>query len=115
MRMQRAVVVVAALLGTAATLTAYAVLGQTWPAGSMTMHLQLGSSSGNLLDGTSGWGQSAEAALAAWNPYLRSVQFSVFRDSTAPIATGNGVNNVFWSSTIYGSAFGSSTLAVATN
>jgi hypothetical protein len=113
--MKRTVVIVALLMSFCAGLDAYVFLGQTWPAGSIPMHLALGSSGGALIDGSTSWGQSAEAALATWNPYLRSVQFSVIRDSTAARADGNGVNNVFWSSSIFGRSFGSTTLAVTTN
>jgi hypothetical protein len=108
-------VLLAVLISLGAGLEAYVLLGQKWPASSIVMHLQLGSSSASLIDGTTSWGQSAEAALATWNANLRGVQFSVIRNSTAPIGDGNGVNNVFWSSSIYGRALGSSVLAVATN
>ena len=68
------------------------------------MSLQLGApSSGNaMIDGSTTWGQPAEAAMAIWNQYLDRVQFRVIRDSTAGTGLGNGVNNVFWSSSIYG-------------
>jgi hypothetical protein len=113
--MKRTAVIGALLISFCAGLDAYVFLGQIWPAGSVGMHLQLGSSSGTLIDGTTSWGQSAEAALATWNPYVRGVQFGVFRDSTVAIFNGDGVNNVFWSSSYYGRDFGSSILAVAMN
>ena len=92
---------------------AWWTLGSTWPDGGVTMHLQLGSSSGSLLDGSSSWGSSAESALAIWNPSLSRVQFRVVRDSTVSIREGDSVNNVFWSSTVYGRSFGTA-VAVAT-
>ena len=64
------------------------------------MSLQLGAPpSGNaMIDGSTTWGQPAEAAMFIWNQYMDRVQFRVIRDSTASTGLGNGVNNVFWSS-----------------
>ncbi len=76
-----------------------------WPSGSIVMHLQLGSS-GTLLDGSSSWGVSSEAALARWNQYLSGVEFRVQHDSTTNRARGNRTNNVFWDDDIYGDSFG---------
>ena len=69
------------------------------------MSLQLGAPTSALIDGSTTWGQPAEAAMAAWNDYLDGIQFRVIRDSTAATGLGNGVNNVFWSNTIYGRSF----------
>ena len=68
------------------------------------MSLQLGSisSGATLIDGSTTWGQPAEAAMAIWNQYMDRVQFRVIRDSTSSKGIGNGVNNAFWSSSIYG-------------
>ena len=64
----------------------------------LSMELALGSS-GGLMDGSTSWGQSAEAALSTWNP-ISVAQFRVVRfvGGSEP----NGINNVFWSSSIYG-------------
>jgi hypothetical protein len=91
---------------------AYNLSGRRWNSAATTMHLQLGSGSGTLLDGSASWGQVAENALATWNTNLASFRFQVIRDSTAARARGNGINNVFFSTTIYGNAFDSRTLAV---
>ena len=84
----------------------YWYFGPTWP-GNPVMHLQLGtfSGGGTLIDGSTTWGQPAEAALAIWNRYLDRIQFRVVRDSTSPVVLGNGINNVFWSTTAYGRSF----------
>jgi nitrogen fixation protein len=76
------------------------------------MRLQLGSINGTLIDGSTSWGAAAEDALATWNNNLANMQFSVERDSTASLGYGNGINNVFWSSTVYGDAWDNRTLAV---
>ena len=98
----------------AAGLSAYVLLDDPWPDGTVVVNLQLGSSP-HLTDGSASWGASAESALASWNQVISRVQFTVVRDSTAPKGDGNGVNNVFFSNDIYGKAFGTNVLAVTTN
>jgi len=82
---------------------AYWYDGPRWSANPV-MSLQLGSISNGvtLVDGSTTWGQPAEAAMFIWNQYMDTVQFRVIRDSTASTGLGNGVSNVFWSSSIYG-------------
>lgn len=99
-------------LGIANLADAFNLSGQRWPSGQVTMQLQLGPVSSPLLDGATSWGAVAEDALASWNSNLTSVQFSVVRDSTAAIARGNRLNNVFWSSTVYGDAWGTRTVGI---
>jgi hypothetical protein len=103
---------IAALLCLSIPLWAYNLSGQRWAGSPVVMNLQLGASPGALLDGSTSWGAAAEDALAAWNANLKNFQFSVVRDSTAPIGRGNGSNNVFWSATVYGDAWDSRTLAI---
>jgi matrixin len=93
---------------------AFVLLHDLWPDGSIVMHLELGSS-GSLLDGRASWGEAAEAALATWNPYLSRVQFTVIRDSSESGGAGNHVNEVFWSDSVNGRAFGPNVLAMTTN
>lgn len=83
----------------------YVFLGPVWNSDRVVMHLQLGDSGGALMDGSRSWNSAAESALAIWNSYIRRTQFAVVRDSTAPIRHGNGVNNVFFSSNVYGTSF----------
>jgi hypothetical protein len=105
--------VLAAFSGVAAGYVFFFPTGVRWPSGAVVMHLQLGAAGQPLLDGAADWGESAEAALALWNPHLASSQFQIVRRSTAPIGERNGVNNVFFDDTMYGERFGGSTLAVA--
>lgn len=79
--------------------------GPKWRDGVAVMHLQLGSPSNALIDGSTTWGAPAETALAIWNLYMETLQFRVVRESTAGIGARNGINNVFWSSSIYGRSF----------
>jgi hypothetical protein len=68
------------------------------------MHLELGGS-GTLIDGSPSWDAAATSALSIWNTYLLRLQFSPVVDSRGPV-DADGVNNVFFSSTIYGDDFG---------
>lgn len=92
---------------------AYSHTGTRWTTSTITMQLQLGSSATPLSDGSPSWGASAEDALATWNAQIGSTRFVVVRDSTATIAKGNRINNVHFSPTVYGEAWGSGVLAVA--
>src|SRR6187402_1723403 len=76
---------------------AYVLSGPKWTTSTITMQLQLGSGSGVLLDGFTSWGTSAEDALAIWNNNIAATRFSVVRDSTANRASGNRINNVYFS------------------
>ncbi len=110
-------IVVAAGLASLPTLIAgytFVTPVSQWPDGNIVMQLQLGSNSGTLLDGSTSWGAAIEPSMADWNGQVSRVQFRVVRDSTAARASGNGLNNVFFDSDVYGDAFGADTLAVTT-
>jgi hypothetical protein len=99
-------------LGIASLARAFNLSGQRWANGQVVMQLQLGPVNRPLLDGATSWDAVAEDALASWNSNLSSVQFSAVRNSTAAIARGNRLNNVFWSSTVYGDAWDTRTLGI---
>jgi hypothetical protein len=109
----RGVATLAALAVGATSVMGYVPSDYRWPDGNIVMHLQLGRS-GALIDGSADWNQSFEAALSTWNTFVAPVKFTVVRDSAASIASLNGANNVFFSSTNFGRAFGENTLAVTT-
>ena len=93
---------------------AYSTTGRRWASGSnVVMHLQFGSSSGALIDGSNSWNTPAENALALWNPFLSGMSFSVVRDSTSGNSSGNRINNVTFGDDVYGEPFGSDVVAVA--
>jgi hypothetical protein len=114
----KALATAAVVIGALAILTdagsAYYAHGRRWAAGTVTMHLQMGSSSGSLLDGTTNWDAVTEGALSTWNSYLNGVTLRGQRGSTASIGEANGVNNVIWDEDVFGDPFGDSTLAVTT-
>jgi hypothetical protein len=106
------VLVAAAILALADSGRAYYTFGRRWPAGStIVMHLEFGSPSTTLIDGSRDWDSVAEGVLATWNPYLNGVLFSSVRDS-ASVASGNRVNTASFADDDFGEPFGSGVLAV---
>jgi hypothetical protein len=102
----------AAVVSLTAVSQAFVVSGRSWPAGGVVLHLQLGTPPTALSDGETSWGAVAEAALADWNREISRTQFTVIRDSIAPKAQGNRINNVFFHPDVYGEGFGENVLAV---
>ena len=114
-RPARAALVAALLVACARVLSGYVFLEDTWPDGTVTMHLQLESPTRPLSDGSGSYGAVAEWALGEWNQQISRLQFNVVRDSSSARGDGNGVNNVFFSNDIYGMAFDSQVVAVTTH
>jgi hypothetical protein len=96
--------------------SAYFLHGYSWPFGTqIMMHLQLARAYDSALeDGAGTWNASAADALATWNQYTDAVQFVAAPD-TGSVASHDGSNSVFFSSTIYGEAWPAGTLAVTLN
>jgi hypothetical protein len=114
-RVVRVALVLAVAAVSARVLSSYVLLDDRWPDGTVTMYLQLGAPARPLSDGSTSWGPIVEGALGEWNQTISRLQFNVVRDSSSPKGDGNGINNVFFSSDVYGMAFDSTTLAVTTN
>ncbi len=84
-----------------------------WPNGNINYQIRLGgSASGPLIDGANSWTTVALDAMAEWNRHINDVQFTGQEASVGGEGQTNLVNDLFFSSTIYGDAFGSQTLAV---
>ncbi|MGQ0737088.1 MAG: matrixin family metalloprotease, partial [Acidobacteriota bacterium] len=116
--MRRWLPLVAVLTGALAlispeSLDAFRNNGRFWTTATIPMHLQLGTSSGTLINGCPSWGCAAERAMQEWNFYLNRSQFTVVADSGAPMVEGNRLNNVFYSDTVYGDPWDAGTLAIA--
>ncbi|MEY2482456.1 MAG: hypothetical protein QOK24_984, partial [Verrucomicrobiota bacterium] len=104
----------ALLLTTPKNIFAFSLNGYRWPSGSQVgMNLGLNRPPVAFQDGSASWNASAADALAIWNQYIDTVKF-VEAPAVAP-SGGDGANSVFFSSTIYGDAWGSNTLAVTIN
>jgi hypothetical protein len=109
--LRAAAAIVCGFAGGTSSVFGYALSGPRWTSTPVSIRLQLGASP-VLIDGSASWDASAESALAAWNSNTSGVNLSPSRDPAAPKGNGNNINNVFFSSEIYGSAWGSGVLAV---
>jgi hypothetical protein len=108
----RVVVLTAILTVSPALLRAYVLNGRYSPNGNIVMQLQLGTPPSTLSDGATAWSTPAISALNEWNAQMVRCQFTTVVDSTAAKDYGNSLNNVYFSPTVNGDAWGSSVLAV---
>src|ERR1700709_472405 len=100
----------AAMCGSA---QAYVTIGKSWPAGStVVLQLGLGNPVLPLADGSPTWNDAVLPVLAAWNEQVSRVQLTGVMNSAAAASSGDRVNSVVFSPTVFGQAFGRSTLAV---
>jgi hypothetical protein len=85
-----------------------------WPTGQIPMRMQLNATRGaqTLIDGSASWNDAVTPAFAEWNAIMQRTQFASVESAATTASRGDGVSNVFFSSTIYGQAFGTRTLAV---
>ena len=81
-----------------------------WRPGQITMHVELGTQQTAFDGNVTG---AMMAAIQIWNTRLAAVQLVGVVDAT-PSGDNNGSNEVFFSSTVYSTAFGANTLAVTT-
>ncbi len=103
------------LLTTVALATAahaFNASGQRWPAGEVRFQLSLPPLSSPLSDGSGSWNSVVEDAMAIWNANVTAVRLTATRDSTAPVGEGNGVNNVIFSTSVYGSPWGNRVVGI---
>jgi hypothetical protein len=90
----------------------YALEGQHWPAGTVvTFQMGLGSAGRMLIDGNTSWDIAAAPALSAWNNVMARLRYND-TISNPPVSSGDGVNAIVFSNTVFGQKFGSGTLAV---
>jgi predicted Zn-dependent protease len=101
------------LLIAATDAKAYVTEGYAWPNGNILLELQLGvPDNAPLTDGSKTWDDVALAAIDLWNPVLVRSRLVGVKNSTVAKAKGNSLNNVFFSSDVFGTAFGDRTLAL---
>ncbi len=111
--LRNGVVLILALISIASQASAYVTNGKSWPANStLTLQLSLGAPATPLLDGNTSWNAAAAPAIDAWNAKMARLQIAKVMDSTAPVASGDRVNSVAFSNSVFGQSFGSGTLAV---
>jgi hypothetical protein len=78
----------------------------------VVMQLSLGTGTRILRDGFTSFNDSAIDALKTWNPHLAHLQFSWVKNSPVTPVEGDDEMSVAFDSKIFGSNFGSGTLAV---
>jgi predicted Zn-dependent protease len=94
-------------------LNAYVLEGPKWANNSNPIvQLELGSAGRTLSDGNTSWNAAVSPAVDMWNQVMGNLQLGRVMDSTAPIASGDGLNSLSFGSSFFGHSFGSSTLAV---
>jgi hypothetical protein len=92
---------------------AYVLEGKSWPAGTIViMQLNLGSAGRVLQDGNSSWDEAVLPVANMWNGVIQRVHVSTPVNPIVPGTSGDRINAVFFSNSIFGQSFGSGTLAV---
>jgi hypothetical protein len=102
-----------ALSSFAATTRGYVLEGPSWPTGTVVVvQLNLGSAGRTLQDGNTSWDSAVAPVAAMWNERILRVQVANAAGTGLPASSGDHLNSVVFSSSIFGQSFGSSTLAV---
>jgi hypothetical protein len=92
---------------------AYVLEGTSWPAGSVVVvQLGLGSAGRPLQDGNTSWDDAVMPVADTWNQTIQRVRVTSTMNPQAPVASGDRVNSVVFSNSIFGQSFGASTLAI---
>src|SRR6266404_9796023 len=106
------VIVIVISCGYVTSADAYVLEGKRWPDGSVvTFQMGLGSAGRTLIDGNTSWDTAAAPALAAWNNVMARLQYNG-NVASPRVSSGDGVNAIVFSDTVFGQRFGSGTLAV---
>lgn len=91
-----------------------------WPVGNVEWQVHLIADGGNipnppLQDGSASWDDAFEVAITAWNDVLPDnvLTLSIVKGSSVVPGSGDSVNNVGFSNTVYGNAWGASTLGIS--
>lgn len=109
----RTAILAAAGLCSVSAARAYVLEGKTWPSGStVIMQLDLGSAGRTLQDGNISWDDAVMPVADMWNRVLLRVHVNTILNPVAPATSGDRINAVFFSNSIFGQSFGSGTLAV---
>ena len=106
------VAVCLAFFSTSSSSLAYSTVGKSWPSGTVTLQFGLGQAPTTLLDGNTSWDTAAAPAAQMWNQQIGRTQLSVVLNPSVPVVSGDRVNAVVFSNTVFGQAFGSGTLAI---
>jgi hypothetical protein len=106
------VVTFAVIVAVAHRANGYVLEGVKWPTGTtVTFQLGLGSAGRTLIDGNTSWDTAAAPALTTWDNVMARLYYTG-NVSNPPVSSGDRINSIVFSNTIFGQQFGSSTLAV---
>jgi hypothetical protein len=102
-----------ALAAVAPAAHGYVLEGKSWPTGTtVLMQLNLGSAGRTLQDGNTSWDNAVLSVAGMWNQTIQRVQVSTIVNPLVPVISGDRINAVVFSNSIFGQSFGSGTLAV---
>jgi len=105
-------IVLAVVILLAHRANAYFLEGVTWPSGSVVnFKMGLGSAGRTLIDGNTSWDTAASPGLTTWDNAVARLQYTSNVTSTTA-SSGDHINSVVFSTTIFGQKFGTGTLAV---
>src|SRR5262245_60204982 len=76
-----------------------------WPPGQVIMEVHISEPSTPFIDGNTSYLAVIQEAMAAWNPYLGGVQLVAVPNSATSVVSGDRMNQIFFSSSVYGMAF----------
>ncbi|MGI8436477.1 MAG: matrixin family metalloprotease [Chthoniobacterales bacterium] len=92
---------------------AYSLTGKPWAAGAViTIQMSLGQAPHALMDGNTSWNVAAVPSTRIWDQAFANFHFVTVMDSTLPVSSGDRVNSVTFSDSVFGQSFGSGVLAV---
>jgi hypothetical protein len=92
---------------------AYYLEGPKWQnVSTVTFQSALGNAGRTLLDGNTSWDVAIAPVPGTWNQSIANLRLISTTNPSAPTISGDGVNSIFFSTTAFGHAFGSYTLAV---
>lgn len=95
------------------TAAAYSLTGKKWPVGAdVVLQMGLGNSLLPLSDGNTSWDAAAAPALEMWNARMANMRLTPAWNASSAASSGDRVNSVVFSTTIFGQSFGKNTLAV---
>ncbi len=100
------------VVAVAGTAYGYVLEGQSWPAGStVVLQLALGNPGSPLQDGSVSYNDAVTPAANMWSSNVQRVQITT-NSASGSASSGDHVNSVVFSSSVFGQPFGGSTLAV---
>lgn len=101
------------VIGISTPARAYVLEGKSWPSGAtVLMQLNLGSAGRTLQDGNTSWDDAVLPVAGMWNQTIQRVSVNTIVNPVVPVVAGDRINCVVFANSVYGQAFGSSTLAI---